>query len=210
MAKVWKCNYVWRHLTMHGVTGFHYQTDRELVIEEPSGDDVADEVHDKLTTAFRGCCLPAITVEELNVRSEEIPGGAIPSTGQHTINLAGTLGGANDGRLDPQMYPLIARKTEAATRSARGWCAMPPILNSAAMGSDGLIAPSGFLGLALNVFAALLDDEAPHTVAGVETWRLLPVVYSRTRRIRGQSPYTFRVSSGLPRIRPHWLRSRVA
>lgn len=208
MSTVWKAAFLWHHGSMSGSTGFHYQTDLEPGESEPPGDQVADELDTKLTSGFRGCCLSAIVIDKIYVHSEELRGGDIPRSGQHLIAASGTLGGANDGRLDDQMYPIIDRYSEAATRSGRGWSAMPPILNSAAMGGDGLIAPSGFLGLALTSFEALLDDDISHTTVGVLRWKLHPVIYSKTRRTREQDPWTFRVSRAQHALRPHWLRTR--
>jgi len=59
----------------------------------------------------------------------------------------------------------------------------------------------------LGTLAALLDDDM--SLGSVDPSTLHPVVYSRTRHMRGLSPYTFKVTSATVNASEHFLRSRM-
>ena len=60
---------------------------------------------------------------------------------------------------------------------------------------------------ALNALAAVLDDSI--TESGTFPCTLVPVVYSRTRAQRAETPFSFDVSSVTLNPRVHWLKSRM-
>ena len=79
--------------------------------------------------------------------------------------------------------------------------------SSSLTGSE-TIDPSSAYYIAMQAFAGDLETE--HTIGTVVEHSMRFVVYSHTRRARGDSQYWFRVTSAVPRARPTWLRSRTS
>ena len=63
-----------------------------------------------------------------------------------------------------------------------------------------------FIAGAYGPFIAKMDDDI--TLGTINPTILRPVVYSRTRHLRTQTPYTFKLISAAAKTKPTWLRSR--
>jgi hypothetical protein len=83
---------------------------------------------------------------------------------------------------------------------------MAPIYSSAFMAPAGdldasmVAALQGFANAAIGIFAV---GTPPFETT------IRPVIYSRTRHQRGQSPFTFNLSGATVKVQPTWLRSRA-
>lgn len=206
MSKVWRWEY---HLELNGarsVMGGHVQTDLpSTVVDEPSAPTIASVVLAELQTDFRPVVHAAQTIVELSVRSEVLPeSGDIAEVGSISINSLGTRV-AVDQFVAPEICAVIRLRTAAATRSGRGWMFAPAALNNATQSTGGDWSAANAYWTSLQTFAAHLDNTM--STGGAFPVDVKPVVYSRTRRRRGQS-YTFNVTSVNVDKHVHFLRSR--
>jgi hypothetical protein len=182
----------------------HYQTDLVGIDVEPSVQTIVDDVWTKIGTAFRLCCHTSVVIDELVATQEVLPPD-IPRQASHAVAAAGTLtSGAFD--LPKGIIPLISVKSETPSRSARSHLALacpgPTTFLTGGLWNSSVLGPAQAL-------ADLLNDDIDITHGNALTRTLHPVIYSRTRRKRGESPFTFRVSNAVAAPRPHWLRSRM-
>lgn len=180
----------------------HYQTDLSDLQSEPDPSDVAGEVWAHLGTQFRACFSNHCTVHELVALEETLP-PAIGVAGAHSVELAGTLTGSGD-QIPSGLVPLINIHTDTRSRSARGWMFMPSPKYADEVSAN--VWGSGFTAV-VNNFTALLDDVL--SIGSINPSNINPVVYSRTRRSRAESPYTFRVISASLNPTCHWLKRRM-
>lgn len=180
----------------------HYQTDLTFIGDEPSPSDVAAGVNTLLGTAFRACFTSAITLHEVIVAEEVLP-PAVGTGGAHTVELAGTLPAGTGNQLPDGASVVINRHTETRSRSARGWLHLPSPLWSSQLA--GNVWQNSYVAICQN-FADLLDNS--FDLGTVDITHVHPVVYSRTRHQRGQTPYTFRVTSATANHSYKFLRSR--
>jgi hypothetical protein len=141
-------------------------------------------------------------VQELLVVSEELPPDLAVGA-SHIVNEVGTASTATPNAPEG-MVPVINLHTDVRSRSSRGWLMLPgPMLQNAI---EGNFWSSGYQS-AYNAFAAVLDNS--FDLGTVFVTHVNPVVYSRTRRIRAQSPYTFKVTSATSNHQVRWLKSRL-
>lgn len=142
-------------------------------------------------------------MDGLLVRSEEIPAsGIIPVEAFHVFGTAGTLSALN-ADLPRELVGIVNLHTGVGSRSARGYTTLPGPYSEAQL-TDHLWA--GAYATAGHAFADLLKQS--FDLGTIQVAHVNPVVYSRTRRTRNQSPWTFRVTSATFNLRPHWRKSR--
>ena len=180
----------------------HYQTDVPLGGDEPDPSDIAAGIWGHLGSAFKACFSSHTTVQVLLVGQEVLPPD-IGIAGSHDVNEVGTLSGSGDSFPDG-CCPLVNLHTNVRSRSARGWLHLPPPRWADNVSNN---VWSGSVVTAITAFRALLDDEID--LGSLIITQLNPVVYSRTRRQREETPYTFRVQSATLNPSVHWLRSRM-
>lgn len=182
---------------------FHYQTDLAVGGGEPSAVSVADHIWTKLGTAFLNTLPSPVTCHEL-VAAEEVIPPDIGAVGSHTVAAVGT-GFGTGNELPRAFVPLLRLNTGVRSRSARGhtFLCSPGTKTVVASGAIWDTSTQGFY----NTLAALLDDNI--MMGDFPETTLRPVIYSRTRRQRSQSPYTFNVTSASCSTHPTWLRSRA-
>lgn len=193
------------------VNTFHYRLegDTGFATNEPTIADVCDKVWGKLGTAYRNCLYGDRTVRAVVGRTEvETWNGEVAAAGESSVGLEGLLSGG-DGRIYRAQSMIIATKSDVASRSARGWIMVPGSVNSVDMDGAGNWKAGGTYTSAVEALAALMNDDIQHTVLAVNVWHLQPIIYSRTRRKRGQTPYYFALKSATAKRDPRWLRRRV-
>lgn len=180
----------------------HYQTDLATGADEPDPADVADGIWSVIGTTFKAAVSSSTLIQELLVVSEELPPDLAVGASK-VINEVGT--GATGSPDAPEgMVPVINLHTAVRSRSSRGWLMLPgPLLKGAI---DGNFWATGFQS-AYNAFAAVLDNS--FDLGTVIITHVNPVVYSRTRRQRAQTPYTFKVTSATANHQVRWLKSRL-
>ena len=206
MSDVYRCEYRYTLKGQAMISGFDYQTDVFFVGSEPSAAAVAEEVDNHLTDRFRHCLSTLGVIDELHVR-QRVLGADVPKTASVQLDLVGAcVLGAQE--LPLELCGVIARKTAAAIRSGHGWVFMPPLLDNAQSNSEGQLVLGGEYQANLALFAALLTDDIDGGI--FDTHNLHPVVYSETRRKRGDEPFTFQVTNAVVRRKIHFLRSREA
>jgi len=181
----------------------HYQTDLATGGNEPEPIDVAEGIWALLGSPFLNLTSTRIRCVGLLVRSEEIPSsGILPVEAFRSVSSAGLLA-VTEGDLPRELVAICNLHTATSSRSARGYITLPGPY------SEGYLTGklwAGTYATAGNAFAALLDNS--FDLGAIQTAHVNPVVYSRTRRIRGFSPFTFKVTSATFNTRPHWRRSR--
>jgi hypothetical protein len=205
MAKVFRATVKARHGDGTLIQpSLHYQSDLEPLEDEPTAQEVADGLWSKWGTQLRTCHHTTVVFDELVVTEEVLPPD-IPSQASKAVAANGTLtSGAFD--LPKGLVVLLGIKTTTPSRSARSHLALgcpgPATFLGGGVWTSSVITPA-------QAFCDLLNDDVE--VGGpIITHTMHPVVYSRTRRKRGESPYTFRVSNAVARPTPHWLRSRMS
>lgn len=183
--------------------GLHYQTDLSAGGSEPDPDDVANAIWGHVGINFQQAMPASVTIDELVV-VEQVLKPAIGVAGAHAVAAPGLLP-TGDNSVPIEEVPLIAWHTGTRSRSARGHTFMASPLN----GGDKV--PGGNWG---TTFLAQLQAfaNACITIFAVGTppfeTTIRPVVYSRTRHERGQTPFTFNLTGTTVRPHPTWLRSR--
>jgi hypothetical protein len=180
----------------------HYQTDVPLGGDEPDPSDVATGIWGHVGTTFLGCFSSYVTCHELVVLEETLPPD-IGVAGAHAVGLNGTMSGSGDS-LPAGVCPLLNIHTDTRSRSARGWTHMPYLQWADRCGHSAW--DSAALS-ALQAFANLLADTID--LGSLIITHLNPVVYSRTRRTRAESPWTFKVTNVHANPAPKYLRSRT-
>lgn len=182
----------------------HYRTDVPGTGSEPDPNDVADAINTHLQAALRAILSSQDTYQECLVREMVLP-PAIGVAGIAVQNSVGNLTTTDDW-LPRGVVPIINIHTNVSSRSARGHIAGPSPGRTGIFKS-GRVWSTTYQAL-LDSFAALLDDHM--TLGSINATDLVPVVYSRTRHIRGDSPYSFNVSGATANPVPHWLRTRMS
>lgn len=209
MAKIWKATFNAVEAGQVTATGFHYQWDGEAGSEEPSAKRVAEAIDAKLRSAYRAMVRDDGTVEFLRTLEELDPDSdAVPETYELQINQAGTLFSGTAGEQPYEMVALIHRKSGAAVKGAQSWCFTPSPRGGASI-SGGTWNTGSVPFSKWSDFAALLEDDIDiDDLLPVIHGTLHPVAYAKTRRRRGEEPYTFNITSCNVDARPRWLRSR--
>jgi hypothetical protein len=189
---------------------FHVKADPILLADERSADDVADDVWSWLGTAYKAVLATEGTVLTVTVVEDVLdPVVTLPATAQKVVNEAGTLSTPNNLPVELTMHMKFT--TGVPLRGAVGGMFLPPPLASTFLSSDGLsFLTSGAYWTAAGTLASTLlsghDWNATTTPAGHESL----IVYSRTRRQRGETNYFFDVNAAVRNPLPTWLRSRVS
>lgn len=209
MATVWRCSYESTRLGVTFVNTFHVVGRPTLPADDPSADTVRDVLNTALTTKYRAVLSNDTTLQTLTVREELDPSSHdIPRESVLTIGALGTRAVANTN-MPPSMTLLATIRTNAAVRSGHGRLFLPPPIEQGALTANGIWLTTNGYWIASNTFMAELINDHTFTVLGVPAGSIDPVVYSRTRRLRGDSNYYFDVTAYVLRTIPHWLRSRA-
>lgn len=209
MSKPWRVtfNAVHESSGIEIINVLHTATDEPPAAGNASAADVADKVAEVCATHYRAmltteCRLQTIIAAEALASDDN----SVPEEAAHTIDAAGTRS-ASDSSLPLAFCGLINLHTDAAVRSGHGWMFAPPLQSSSALTGSETIDPSSAYWTAMSNFANDLQTE--HDIGTVIVHSMRFVVYSQTRRDRGDSQYWFHVTSAVPRARPTWLRSRT-
>jgi len=179
----------------------HYQTDLPPLGDEPDPDDVANGIYGVVGSAFLNATFNQITFNDLVVVEQTIP-PAIGATGLKHVGLAGSFSAAAED-LPRELVGLVSIHSSTASRSARGHLFLPGAGDKSKLASRAWT--SGTLAN-WQAFADLLDNS--FDLGSITPTHVNPVVYSRTRHLRSQTPYTFRVISATAKSKPSYLRSR--
>lgn len=210
MAKQWRCSY--HSTTVYGtdvVNTFHVVARPDTgVLTDASADGVRDTLNTALTTKYKALIGTAGQLLSLVVREEVDPtGGAVPAESSLTINAAGTLTQSSQ-HLSQGLCILASIYTNAAVRSGHGRLFLPPPIDETFTAGGGTWSSTGAAWVNAKAFMDELMNTHHNGGAGTG-WDLVPIVYSRTRRARGDANYYFDVKSYTMRSRQHFLRSRV-
>jgi hypothetical protein len=202
MANVYRATYqcVYEDGTL-ALPGFHYQTDLPNLGDEPAIDDVAAAISGLLTFPLQDASPAGVTIVSLEV-VEEVTGNEVPAATSYVVGENGQLD-VGDGDLPKGCVAIIAKKTNASSRSARGHVTPPGPMNTAYL-TDG-----NWSGLYVEKLGDLASVMSQTTELGdLQPTTLRPVVYSRHRAELNQDPFTFDIVGAVPRLKAHWLRSR--
>lgn len=194
----------------------HYQTDGEIGAGEPSAGDVLTELIEHYGAGgdgegmerWRVAIYPSVKLtfaavyQELDPTSTDIPGAA-----RRELALDGEA--ANGTELEPfAICPWIKFGTGLASRSARGGTHGAPAIATYTLDDGGLFDHGTAWFSALVALAGYMKDRLDSPFDGFVGVDLQPVIYSRTRRARGQDPFTFDLTSATPSVVPRFLRRR--
>ena|SRR5215467_4279201 len=181
----------------------HYQTDLTFIGDEPDPHDVAAGIWTRIGSNLLAISPADVTYTSVDVAEQVLP----PDIGAAgTYNISSGVGTYTaDGHLPYATVPVINLHTATASRSARGWCHPASPRQSAAVNNS----------LWTSTFLALLQSFADTLALGfdlgtIDITHVNPVVYSRTRHKRSESPYTFKVTAAKANPQIRWLRSRLS
>jgi hypothetical protein len=208
MATVWRCSFDSIRSGVSVVNTFHVVARPNSGSDDPSADTVRDALDSALTTKYRAVLPTDATLLDLTVREELAPGDhGIPRESVKTIGSAGTRTAA-DTNLPPSMTLLATVRTNAAVRSGHGRLFLPLPTEQAALTGGAIWRTTNAFWLNSITFMNELLTQHHWTVLGLTAGNLDLVVYSRTRRERGDANYYFDATAYVLRPAPHWLRSR--
>lgn len=170
--------------------------------------DAVNDVDSWLTIKIRNMAFTNVTYDTVTV-TEEVDwwNGTVPDQAIKSIGLAGTLGAA-DGKASRAQCAWMKFSTGVPVKGAHGGMHSPPWNNSTSVGSDGLWLTSGGAWTAVQDLASTLLAGHDQGTGGIDGHISL-VVYSTTRRRRGDANYYFDVKSIVVDRNVHFLRSRL-
>jgi hypothetical protein len=217
MAKVWRVEVVGDTPTsgLAWMFTLHYQTDMGGASGEPPASRIIDEFFDHWGSTGTNLSVIAAalaspnTLRAVRAREEVDPtGDDVPEQAERAIGIPGTLTISGD-HLPIEACMWMKCGTGVASRSSRGGFHWPPTLAPAFLDSSGFwdaasLGASPFSAIPPKVID-VLNDVFPEEIGNGS---LKPVIYSKTRRARGQSPYTFQITTAAWRQHVAWLRRR--
>lgn len=197
-----------------GISHVHYQTDVPIAGSEPSASSVLGFILSHFSSTghnlskWTACMYSSAKLTEARVRQEvETGSGDVPGSAVELLNLPGTLGAAGTSHLPSALSMWQHYTTSVAARYGRGGTHMPHISNVAVLADNGDFLTTTAVwtnALALGVSIADQINDVFSTTGDVK-----PIVYSRTRRDRGLSPFTFNLAGAVPSQKARWLRRRM-
>lgn len=215
MAKIYRFELTYADLDNNslGMSTMHYQTDTSVIGSEPDVDDVLGEILEHFSSSghnlskWTSCMYDSTKLTRAVAREEVEPGsGDIPAIAEETLTLTGTLGTPGSNQAPPGLALWIALKTGNASRSARGGTHVPGSFSALVLDAVGKFTTSGTFFTNCNTLGTAMVDALEDVFgAGGD---LLPVIYSRTRRARGLSPFTFQLTNAVPSPVPRYVRRR--
>lgn len=216
MAKIWRFEVI--GLARDGVTQFmttqHYQTDLSGTDSEASAATILDKVLSHYSSSahnlskFSAMMDTGSKLTRAVIREELLPSDeSLPETAEELLNVAGTRSFTGDA-LPTAMCVWVADKTGVASRSARGGSHVPPAYEPALLTAGGQWDAGTTYWTAVLAYATARADGIENAFGLSGLSDIEPVVYSRTRRIRTLSPFTFDYESCLASVIPRWLRRR--
>lgn len=181
----------------------HYQTDVPIAGDEPDPSDVAAGIWTVIGTTLKGISPNDLIWTSLDV-AEQVLDPAIGAAGSSTIT-----GGSGvvipDSKLPYACVPVINLHTGVASKSSRGWVHGPGCRTGGNMSGDSW---TGAFQSTLQNFANTLKTS--FDLGTLQITHVNPVVYSRTRHLRGADPWSFKVTSATTNPQVRWLRSRLS
>lgn len=215
MSKVWRFTLKSVDTTSgkEGLTHVHYQTDVPVGEGEPSADTVLDEILQHYSSSghnmsvWQGIMRNSTKLTEARVYEEVAPGsGDLPGVSVESLNVVGTRGTISGDHLPNEMCLWLGFKSDVAGRSARGGTHVPSIIDASELNSTGLWDTGYVNAVAMIALADAIKDDLQDVFSA--TGDILPVIYSRTRRGRGLTPFTFDLKTVTRSDRPRWVRRR--
>jgi hypothetical protein len=189
-----------------------YQTDLAPIHTEPSAEQVLAQIEDHYSTGsdnwtkWLNVMQSQLRLVRAGVREQVAPNsGAIPQTFSKELNLDGLRGSVSGDQLPAAMCVWLHWRTGVSSRSSRGGTHLPPALHPANLTAAGTWDGAYVTEVQMNVLREATIDVLEDVFGDSD---LRPVIYSRTRRARGQSPWTFNVTTAQYSRKPRWLRRR--
>lgn len=215
MSKIWRFELESQDTTNGalGLSHVTYQTDVPLAGTEPDAAEILDHILDHFSSSAHNMSKWTVIMKQqvklirARVREELDPtSGDIGEVAEEALNLSGGNGSETGDRLPSAMCIWLSYKTATASRSARGGTHLPPEMDADHLDVSGLWDSTIVTGASWLALAASILDPLDDVFQA--TGDINPVVYSRTRRGRSLSPYTFPITSVSISNRPRWLRRR--
>jgi len=178
-------------------------------VNDPSPATVGDDLWGKIGTKYRAMFTTQATVHDLHLLEELAPDDhSIPRFYIKSLEVAGTRSPPT-AVLQASLTAMIRLNTNAPVRGAKGRMWAPPPLGSGDVISGGKWDLTGVWGAAVTAFGTEWAVTSPHGT-GLDEYHTVPVVYSRTRRRRGEPFYYFGITSAAVDPLQRWLDSRAS
>jgi hypothetical protein len=182
------------------VNVFHLEVD--TLTDPPNYTNVATDINAWIGTEWNAILTTAQTFIDVTVTEETYP-ASVPGQGIVTRNTIGARAQADDD-LSPALCALAQLRTATPKKYARGHLFLPPAMNQGASAPAGTFNVSGPYITAAVAFGLKLQNG---TTVGSTSYKT--IVFSKTRVARGQSPFTFPVTTVGIDVKQHFLRSRL-
>jgi hypothetical protein len=149
------------------------------------------------------------TIDTVTAREElAATDTSIPEEHVKNVGLAGTRD-ASGYEVSGALCGMIKKATGAPVRGGTGRLFAPPVFRASELDAGGF-DPSGNYHPALDNMSGDMEGSLTGvgSVLGVGGSTLDPVVYSKTRRNRGDANWFFQITGCPVSTRQHWLESR--
>lgn len=215
MAKVWRYTVIGESPSgeERWACNLHYQTDVPTIGTEPGADTVLTQIDQHFSTSGTGLQLWRNTIdpasklvetrlyEEVNPASDDIPTGHV-----NVYNLVG-LGNAISGDILPTaMCVYLTLFTGKLGRSFRGGVHTPPVRRPADLDGGGTWDNASNHWTQVVALGTAIVDQLEDVFQ--TTGDINPVIYSRTRRARGEDQFANKLTTFRANADVRWLRRR--
>ena len=188
------------------VNVLHVKDDPVLGPDARSAHQMADELDTWLSTLWRAQATPHVVLDTIKVTETQTSSDTSPAEQWvKDIGLAGSRAGA-DGLLDPALCLWTKSLVAQSFKGNHGGIHAPPSYDQSDWQTDGLAVTSSSYWTAVGAFNNAL--QAGHDY-GTILGHLSYVLYSQTRRDRGDADWYFDVTAMSRSRRMHFLRSRT-
>lgn len=182
------------------VNVFHFEID--TLSDPPNWSSVATDIGTRFATLWRAILYAGTTCQDVTVTAETYPGSDL-GQGVYNVNGAGTRTIADSG-LSTALCAVTTWKSATTKRYARGRTFWPPAMATNQATSGGTWNAAQSMMTAIDAFAT--SYLATWTV-GSTTYS--PIVFSRSRVLKSESPFIFAITGKSQGLRQHFLRSRL-
>lgn len=213
MAKVYRYSVTAMDRGVQCVANLHYQTDVPIAGSEPSPETVLTQLDQHFSSSGtnmskwlalmqNGAQLVESRVyEEVDPASDDAPTGA-----RQDYALGGTQGALGSDALPVELCAYISLTTSKLGRSFRGGVHSFPLPSNSLLSGTGTLDTSSGAYVNYTNMATLIVDVLDDVFG--TTGDIKPIIYSRTRRARGES-FSEDITGSRVRTDLRWLRRRA-
>lgn len=217
MSKIWRFELESTVVAsgLKGLSTMHWQTDLNATDDEAPASQILDNILDHFSSSghnmsnFAATMKSQVKLTKARVREEVEPGsGDIAEVAEEVLGITGTNGSIAGDQLPPELCVWLHLGTGNASRSSRGGFHLPFQLDPALLTSTGAWDTAVMTAAPYTTLGNLVIDDINDAFGTSGLSDIKSIIYSRTRRARGLSPYTFGLTDYLFSPKVRWLSRR--